>query len=154
MAESSSGTYTFLFTDIVGSTTRWERDAGAMRAALARHDAILRGAIEAHGGHVFRIEGDAFRAAFPTAPQALEAAIDAQRGLAGEPWDPEIEPLRVRMALHTGAVEVTNGDYVGPSLNRMARLLAVAYGGQILLSLATEQLVRDYLPAGVTLVDM
>jgi predicted ATPase len=125
-----------------------------MHTALERHDAIMRQAIEAHGGHVFRIEGDAFRAAFTTAPAALAAALDAQRALGAEPWPPETGPIRVRMALHTGAVEARDSDYSGPSLNRMARLLSVAHGGQTLLSLPAEQLVRDTLPPAATLLDM
>src|SRR5438552_2431709 len=150
----SIGTVAFLFTDIESSTKRWEHHPEAMKAAVERHDAILRHAIEANSGSVFRTEGDAFRAAFSTAPQALQAALDAQHALYVEPWREEIAPLRVRMALHTGAVEIRDGDYVGPSLNRMARLLSAAHGGQTLLSLATEQLVRDNLPPGVALRDL
>ncbi|HSH79272.1 MAG TPA: adenylate/guanylate cyclase domain-containing protein, partial [Herpetosiphonaceae bacterium] len=82
-----SGTVTFLFTDIEGSTTRWEQQRAAMQAALARHDAILREAIEGHGGHVFKTVGDAFYAVFATAPTALEAALAAQRALQDETWD-------------------------------------------------------------------
>src|SRR5436190_16045768 len=130
MTNPPTGTVTFLFTDIEGSTTRWEHFPQAMKAAMERHDAILRAAIEANGGFVFRTEGDAFRAAFPTAPRALQAALDAQLALHAEPWGEEIGPLRVRMALHTGEAELQHVDYTGPSLNRIARLLAVAYGGQ------------------------
>src|SRR5919198_5821912 len=154
MSALPTGTVTFLFTDIEGSTTRWEHHPEQMHAALERHDAILRGAIESHGGYVFRTEGDAFRAAFDTAPPAVAAALQAQQALESEPWAEEIAPIRVRMALHTGAVEVKDGDYVGPSLNRMARLLSAAHGGQVLLSLPAEQLVRDHLPPGVALRDM
>src|SRR5438105_4099553 len=150
----TSGTLTFLFTDIEGSTQRWEHHPEAMRAAVERHDAILRQAIEANGGHVFRTEGDAFRAAFTTAAQALQAALDAQRTLFAEPWTTEISSLKVRMALHTGAVEIRDNDYTGPSLNRMARLLSAAHGGQTLLSLPTEELVRDNLPPAITLHDL
>src|SRR5438105_9236403 len=106
MANFPAGTVTFLFTDIEGSTTRWEHHPQPMNAAVERHDTILRQAIEANGGVVFRTEGDAFRAAFPTAPQALGAALDAQHALHAEPWAEEIAPLRVRMALHTGAVQI------------------------------------------------
>jgi len=149
-----SGTVTFLFTDIEGSTKRWEAYPQLMKSAIERHDAIMREAIEGNGGLVFRMEGDAFRAAFDTAPLALQAAIQAQHALETEPWVDEIAPLRVRMALHTGAIEVKGGDYVGPSLNRMSRLLSAAYGGQTLLSLASEQLVCDNLPPGVILRDL
>jgi predicted ATPase len=126
----------------------------AMRPAIERHDAILRRAIESNDGYVFRTEGDAFRAVFSTAPQALMAALSAQRALVAEPWPAEIAPLLVRMALHTGAIEARDGDYAGPSLNRMARLLSACHGGQILLSLPTEELVRDDLPRQVTLRDL
>src|SRR5947209_14195772 len=100
-----TGTVTFLFTDIEGSTKRWERHAPLMKAAVERHDNILRGAIEANGGYVFRTEGDAFRAAFPTAPRALQTSLEAQRALYVEPWSEEIAPIRVRIALHTGEAE-------------------------------------------------
>src|SRR5207249_7409043 len=105
MAERPTGTITFLFTDIEGSTRRWEQDAALMRTALARHDAILRSSIEANEGYVFKTVGDAFCAAFLTAPEALAAAIEAQQRLEAEPWG-EVGPLRVRMALQTGAAEL------------------------------------------------
>ena len=113
-----------------------------MRVALARHDALLRAAIREHGGHVVKTMGDAFHAAFARAPDAVAAALDAQRRLQAEPWG-EIGPLRVRMALHTGAAEERDGDYYGPPLNRAARLLSAGHGGQVLLSEATADLVRD-----------
>ena len=125
----TAGTYNFLFTDIEGSTKRWEHHAEAMKAAVDRHDAILRQAIEAHNGTVFRMEGDAFRAAFATVSQSLDAAVASQQALAAESWPEETGPVRVRMALHSGAVEIRDGDYVGPSLNRIARLLSAAHGG-------------------------
>ncbi len=149
-----TGTVTFLYTDIEGSTVRWERHPDAMKAAVERHDALLREAIESAGGVVFRRVGDAFCAAFPTAPQALNAALAAQRALFAEPWDQRISPLRVRMALHTGTGEVREGDYVGTPLNRIARLLSTGYGGQVLVSQPTFDLVRDALPHGVTLRDL
>jgi class 3 adenylate cyclase len=114
-----TGTLTFLFTDIEGSTRLWENDAQAMQAALARHDELLRWAIEEHGGYVFKTVGDAFCCAFLTTPDALEAALEAQRTLSSEEWE-GTEPLRVRMALHTGAAEERDGDYFGPTLNRVA----------------------------------
>jgi predicted ATPase/class 3 adenylate cyclase len=148
-----TGTVTFLFTDIEGSTKLWERYPDAMKAALARHDEILRAAIETHGGYVFKTVGDAFCAAFSTAPDALEATLSAQRALSAEAWG-ETGPLKVRSALHTGAAEERGGDYFGPPLNRIARLLSAGHGGQILLSLATQELARDHLPEGVGLRDM
>jgi class 3 adenylate cyclase len=123
MAELPSGTVTFLFTDIEGSTARWEQQPEAMRVALGRHDALIRAAIQAHGGHVVKTMGDAFHAAFARAPDAVAAAMTAQCRLQAEPWG-EIGPLRVRMALHTGAAEERDGDYYGPSLNRAARILS------------------------------
>jgi predicted ATPase/class 3 adenylate cyclase len=142
-----------LFTDIEGSTKLWEHDAQVMQAALARHDEILRDAIEERGGYVFKTIGDAFCAAFPTAPEALEAALESQRGLVSSEGE-QIGPLRVRMALHTGAAEERDGDYFGPPVNRVARLLSAAHGGQVLLSLATQELVRDASPVDARLEDL
>lgn len=153
MAAPPSGTITFLFTDIEGSSRLWERHAGAMAGTLARHDAILRNAIAAHVGYVFKTIGDAFCAAFSTAQDALGAAMTAQRAFAAAAWE-ETGPPRVRMALHTGAAEQRDGDYFGPTLNRVARLLAAAHGGQTLLSQVTQELVRDALPPGVSLRDL
>src|ERR671930_525778 len=104
MAELPSGTVTFLFTDIEGSTPRWDHHPGAMPGPLTRHDALVRAAIREHGGHVVKTMGDAFHAAFARAPDAVAAAVDAQRRLQAEPWG-EVGPLRVRMALHTGVAE-------------------------------------------------
>jgi predicted ATPase/class 3 adenylate cyclase/Tfp pilus assembly protein PilF len=153
MRELPSGTVTFLFTDIAGSTQRWEHDAEAMRGILARHDALLGAAIDGHGGIVFKTVGDAFYAAFTDAPAALGAAIAAQYALIAEDWGGG-DPLRVRMALHTGSVEARDGDYFGRPLNRVARLLSAGHGGQTLVSGATEELIRDALPPGVSLRDM
>ena len=141
MPELPTGTVTFLFTDIEGSTTRWEQHPVAMRTALARHDALLRSIMIDHGGYVFKLVGDAVYAAFATAPDAVAAALAAQRAVAAEEWG-EVGPLRVRMALHSGAAQCREGDYFGPTLNRVARLLSTGYGGQVLLSLATEELAR------------
>lgn len=148
-----TGTVTLLFTDIEGSTRRWEQQPQAMQGALARHDALLRQSIEDHGGYVFKTVGDAFYATFATAPEALEAALAAQRALQQEEWG-EVDPLKVRMALHTGAVEAREGDYFGQPLNRVARLLSAGHGGQVLLSAVTQELVRDLLPAQVELRDL
>lgn len=148
-----SGTVTFLFTDIEGSTRLWEERPQAMWGALARHDAILGMAIQAHGGHAFKTVGDAFYAAFALPTDALEAALAMQRTLRDEAW-PETGPLRVRAALHTGAAEHRDNDYFGQPLNRVARLLAAGHGGQVLLSLSTAELVRDALPPGTLLRDL
>src|SRR5829696_4189902 len=115
MASLPSGTVTFLFTDIEGSTTRWEHQPEEMRDALARHDALIRAAIVEYGGHVVKTMGDAFHAVFARAPDAISAAVDAQRRLQAEPWG-EIGPIRVRMAVHTGVAEERDGDYYGPPL--------------------------------------
>jgi predicted ATPase/class 3 adenylate cyclase len=155
VASPPTGTVTFLFTDIEGSTKLWERDAEAMQDALARHDAILHGVIKEHDGYVFKTVGDAFWCAFSRATDALEASLEAQRALlTKEGWPEETGPLRVRMALHTGATEEKDGDYFGPPVNRVARLLSAAHGGQVLLSLATQELVRDQLPPDVELRDL
>src|SRR6266542_5177005 len=145
-----SGTVTFLFTDVVGSTQLWEQHHEAMGTALARHDTLLRQAIGAHGGVVFKTVGDSVHAVFARAPDALATALDAQRALQQEHWD-STGALRVRMALHTGAAELRDGDYFGPPLNRVARILTLGHGGQILLSRATHDLVADELPARTSL---
>ncbi len=133
-----TGTITFLFTDIEGSTQKWERHPEAMRRLLGRHDALLRAAFETHGGLVFKTVGDAFCVAFDTAQGGVNAALAAQRALRAESWEDAGE-LRVRMAIHTGAAEHRDGDYFGQALNRVARILAAAHGGQVLLSLATQE---------------
>ena len=153
MASPPTGTVTFLFTDIEGSTAMWERSPQAMQAALVRHDELLRRAIEERGGYVFKTVGDAFCCAFWTATDALDAALEVQRTLFDEEWQ-ETGPLRVRMAMHTGAAEERDGDYFGPPVNRVARLLSAAHGGQVLLSLPTQELVRDQLRVGMSLMDL
>ena len=151
--QAPTGTITFLFTDIEGSSQLWERFPEPMRMALSKHDTILREAFETRGGFVFKTIGDAFCVAFDTAPGAVDAALEAQRLLNTGVWE-ETGPLQVRMALHTGSAEQRDGDYFGQSLNRVSRLLAAAHGGQILLSLPTEELVRDHLGDGVRLRDL
>ena len=154
MADLPSGTVTFLFTDIEGSTAHWERVPQAMAAAVERHFHLLRVAIDAHGGVLFKTVGDAGQAAFPTAPAAVAAALEAQRELATASW-PEIDhTLRVRMAIHTADAQPRDGDYLTPGLNRLSRLLAAAHGGQVLLSRATHDLARDALPSGTSLRDL
>lgn len=154
-----AGTVTFLFTDIEGSTQLWQQYPATMQTALAQHLAILRQAIESRGGYVFQIIGDALCAAFADAADALVASIAAQRALRQATWA-ETGLLRVRMALHTGTSELHAGDHVageyasGLTLSRVARLLSASYGCQILLSLATCELVRDQLAAQVTLRDL
>jgi class 3 adenylate cyclase len=118
---------TFLFTDIQGSTRLWESRADAMNAALAHHEALLRGAIESHGGQVFKTIGDAFCAAFPTPSDAARAAETAQRRL-----QTELPDLRVRMAIYSGEASSREGDYFGPALNRAARLWDAGSGRELL----------------------
>lgn len=154
MTELPQGTVTFLFTDIEGSTTRWERYPEVMRSVIARHDLLLRQVMQAHHGAVFKTAGDAFYVAFITAMDALTAAIAAQQALTVENWPEEIRPLRVRMALHTGTAEQRDGDYFGPTLNQVARMLSTGHGGQILLSTVTRELLRASLPEGITLRDL
>src|ERR1700694_1266184 len=144
------GTVTFLFTDIEGSTKLWETQHDAMQTSLARHDALLRQCIEAHGGHVVKTLGDGFHAAFATATDAVQAALAAQQALHAESW-PERARIRVRMAIHTGTAALREGDYFGPTLNRVARLVAIGHGGQTLLSATTHDLCCDQLPPEVSL---
>jgi predicted ATPase/class 3 adenylate cyclase len=153
MPELPSGTVTFLFTDIEGSTRLWEEHPAEMRAALAGHDTVLRSAIEGHGGYVFKTMGDAFDAVFSRAADAVAAAAAIQRDLTAEE---QVFPggLRVRVALHTGTAEERDSDYFGPALNRVARLLGAGHGGQILLSEATRLLVEESLPEGTALRDL
>jgi predicted ATPase/class 3 adenylate cyclase len=153
MAGLPSGTVTFLFTDLEGSTRLWEEHPVAMEPALARHDAIMRSAVAAHDGRIVKSTGDGVFAVFAAAHDGLDAAVDAQQALGGEPWG-MTGPLKVRMGLHTGEAVLRDGDYFGGATNRAARLMSVAHGGQVLVSLSTEQLVRDRLPEGVTLVDL
>jgi predicted ATPase/class 3 adenylate cyclase len=134
-----SGVVTFLFTDVEGSTRRWETDADAMRVALAAHDLVLRGAIEAHGGWLFKHTGDGVCAAFGSPRAAVDAAVAAQRAL----------ELPVRMGLATGEAELREGDYFGAVLNRAARVMAAGHGGQILLADSTAGLL-----SGVDLIDL
>jgi len=141
-----SGTVTFLFTDIEGSTALWEAAPEAMREALERHDSILNGAIESHEGAVFSTGGDGVAAVFARAADALAAANAAQAALAGVEWQTPV-PLRVRMGVHTGEATERDGDYFGAPVNRAARLMAAGHGGQVLVSATTAGLVGT---AGLT----
>ena len=116
-----------------------------MARALERHDELIRSAIEEHGGYVFKTVGDAFCATFWTADSAVSAALSAQRQLGAEAW-PTARPLLVRMGLHTGLCEERDGDYFGLVVNRVARLLTIGHGGQVLVSSATTDLVLGDLP--------
>jgi predicted ATPase/class 3 adenylate cyclase len=153
-----TGTVTFLFTDIEGSTQLAEQYPEAMPGLLARHHDILREAIQAHNGYILRVSGDAFVAAFYTAGEALLAALEAQRGLYREGWDPV--PIRVRMGIHTGTAQAVASEEPGDSyagyltLTQGQRVMSAAHGGQVLLSGATRELLRGELPEGASLQDM
>ncbi|HEX6269173.1 MAG TPA: adenylate/guanylate cyclase domain-containing protein [Anaerolineales bacterium] len=154
-AQLASGTVTFLFTDIEASTKLWEQYSEAMKAALARHYAILQEAVETHAGQVVENTGDGILAIFNTGLDGVAAALMAQQALNAERWS-GIEPqaIRVRMGLHTGETEMREGMYAGPVLNRAARLMSIGHGGQTLLSTVTADLVRDQMPDGASLQDL
>src|ERR1700736_1569180 len=148
-----SGTVTFLFTDIEGSTKRWETHGDSMRIAVERHDSLLRSVFDQHGGYVFKTIGDAFCVAFTGAPDALVAALEAQRAIAKEDHT-SVGGIHVRMGMHTGSADERGGDFFGPSVNRVARLMSVGHGGQILVSDSTRVLVRGDLPLDTSLIDL
>ena len=150
-----AGIITFLFTDVEGSTHLWELHPAAMREAMARHDGVIEESVAHSSGRVVRPrgEGDSRFAVFARATDAAAAARDIQQTLAAEPW-PTPLPLRVRMALHTGEADLRAGDYYGSDVNRCARLRAIAYGGQTLLSQSTHDLIRDALPEKVAVQDL
>ena len=153
MSNPPTGIVTFLFTDIEGSTRLWQAYPEQMKSNLARHDVLLRGAIERNKGFVFKTVGDACCVAFPTALQAVNAAIQSQESLAREDWG--AAPIKVRMGIHTGEAESGGQDYRGYlTLSLVQRVMSAGHGGQILLSNATGMVVRDQIPHAVTLRDM
>ena len=143
MGSQPTGTVTFLFTDVVGSTARWEADPQLMAGALAVHDEVMRAAIEAHDGYVFATGGDGFAVAFHRADRAVAAAADAQRSLRTAAW-PGDQPLAVRMGAHSGDTVERDGDYFGPAVNRAARVMDAANGGQFVVTSVTDALVPRY----------
>ena len=149
-----TGTVTFLYTDIEGSTQLWKQHPQAMETAQARHNQILREAIKSSNGYVFQVIGDAFCVAFHTAGEAIRAVVKSQIDLQAENWGET--PIRVRMGIHTGNAEVQeDGLYRGyVTLSYLQRLMSVGHGGQVLISFATQELVQDELPEGVELHDM
>ena len=153
MPELLTGTVTFLFSDIEGSTRLLQSRAAGWPALLARHQELLRAAFEVEGGREAGTEGDSFFVAFPTAPGAVAAAIGAQRALAAEPWPPEAE-VRVRIGLHTGDADLGVEGYVGLHVHRASRIAGVGRGGQVLISEATRILVDGTLPEGIELRDL
>src|ERR1700737_4794452 len=148
----TTGPITFLFTDIEGSTRRWEADPVTMRKVLGRHDSILTEGIEGSGGQALldRGEGDSFFAVFARPVDAVVAALGIQKALLAEPW-PDGAPVLVRMAIHTG---LAGDDYRGPDTNRAARIRAIGHGGQVLVSHSTQALLQRALPDGMALLDL
>jgi predicted ATPase/class 3 adenylate cyclase len=153
MPATTGRTATYLLTDIEGSTRLWEADAAAMAAALAAHDGLLRSSVEAAGGSVLKGTGDGLLATFDRPEWAIAAALEGQRALDEHDWS-GIGPIRVRMAIHSGGVEVRDGDLFGPALNRVARLLAIGHGGQVLVSGVTATMVDAGLPPTASLIDL
>lgn len=148
-----TGTVTFLFTDIEGSTKLAQQHPEAMPSLLARHHEILHQCIEANNGHVFQIVGDAFCASFYTVRDGLMAAVDAQCRLQGENWGNT--PIRVRMGLHTGSAGWDGKDYRGYlTLAKVQRIMSLAWGGQVLLSNSSAELLHGELPEGITVRDL
>lgn len=154
-APSVTRAVTFLLTDIEGSTAAWEADADAMAVALARHDELVEQVVTSRGGRLIKTrgEGDATFSVFDRPSAAAAAAIELQDAITHEPWASR-DPIRVRMALHSGEVELRDGDYYGRAVNRVARLRSLAEGGQILCSGATAELVIDSLADDVALTDL
>ena len=163
MANLPSGTVTFLFTDIEGSTQLWENYPEDMKSALAEHDSILKAAIESNHGQIIKTTGDGVHAVFTTAIDAINSAVAAQQNL-HSPVIPSAKlrtsirtssfALKVRMGLHTGEAELRDNDYYGQSLNRAARIMSAGHGGQILISDVSAQVVREHLPVDVSLLEL
>src|SRR5512132_2383484 len=156
-----TGTVTFLFTDIEGSTALWDQDPAAMRSALADHYRPLRRARRSHRGQIGKTRGDGVMAVFPAASDALGASLVAQRHFQRASAEAKHSEdtterccLRVRMGLHTGEATMRDGDYFGSALNVAARIMSVAQGDQVLLSAVTGELMRGHLPPGVSLKTM
>jgi predicted ATPase/class 3 adenylate cyclase len=152
-SEHSLEALTFVFTDLESSTRLWEQFPEAMKRAVERHDAILRQAVEDSDGRVVKLTGDGAMAVFSSAADGVRACLRAQQSLGGEEWR-ETGPLRVRMGLHTGEAQERGGDFFGPPVNRASRIMAVAHGGQVLLSGHAAELVSGRLPAGAGLRDL
>ena len=151
VVKGPSGTVTFLFTDIAGSTRLWETAPTAMSAAVERHDALVRDAVGRNGGTIFATGGDGFAAAFARADDAVRAAVAAQRSLQTETWPPET-PILTRIGLHTGEADERNDDYFGPAVNLAARIMAATVPGHIVASHVTATVARG--TAGVRFIDL
>ena len=150
---ASSEALTFVFTDLESSTRLWEEFPDAMKAAVERHDAILRVAVEGCRGRVVKLTGDGLMAIFPSPADGVEACLEAQRALRDEAWG-EPGPLRVRMGMHAGEAQQRGGDFYGPAVNRAARITSAAHGGQVLLSALAAELAGRRLPAEAGLRDL
>ncbi len=149
----ASAVATILFTDIEGSTRLWDQEPERMRPALARHDAIARSLIEGHRGTVVKLTGDGVYAAFADPLDAVAATLELQLALA-DPAATNGVPLRVRCGLHTGTIERRDNDYFGSAVNRGARIMGAAHGGQVILSQSVVDQVAGRLPDGVSLRDL
>ncbi|HET7813405.1 MAG TPA: tetratricopeptide repeat protein [Candidatus Baltobacteraceae bacterium] len=153
-AAPAEGLFTFLFTDIVGSTRLWERAPKAARQALARHNELVKTIVSLNGGSVFKMVGDACCCVFGTASDAIAAAVAMQRDLATEPWPSAVGTMQIRIGIHSGDAICEDGDYFGPALNRVARLVSAAHGGQIVLSSVTADLASGSLPPSYAIADL
>ena len=153
LANFSPEILTFLFSDLVDSTALWEKYPKSMPAALKLHDDILNNSVLQHGGKIVKSTGDGVMAVFTSPTEALLAAIAAQMSMQSEVWH-DTDPLMVRIGLHTGKAEYRRDDYYGSTVNRAARLMSIGHGGQILLSQATYELVKEELPQGILVEDM
>ena len=150
---SASETLTFLFTDLEGSTRFWQEHPEAMKSIMAQHDDLIRTVVETSKGQVVKKTGDGFHAAFVSTQDCLNACIRAQQELMNKDWD-EIGSLQVRMGIHVGEAQPREGDYYGTTVNRAARIMSAANGGQVLLSAAAAGLLFDQLPEDVSLIDL
>ncbi len=153
MSDYPTGTVTFLFTDVVESSRLWEQHHDAMRLAMATHDEIVRDAIASSGGMLVKLTGDGAFAVFASALDAVTSATAIQDALDDASWDP-ISRLPLRVGVHTGEAELRDGDYFGASVNRAARVTSIAAGGEVLVSLTTQEVVRDRLSEGLALRDL
>jgi predicted ATPase/class 3 adenylate cyclase len=149
-----TGTVSFLFTDIEGSSRLWEKHHVTMYQAVARHDSLLQSAVVENNGHVVKMRGDGLHAVFASVQDAVAAAVAGQRALQAEEWDEGIDRIPVRMGVHSGSAQLRDGDYFGPTVNRAARLQDAGHGSQILLSQVSATLIDGQLPVGISLLDL
>ncbi|MGB7046898.1 MAG: adenylate/guanylate cyclase domain-containing protein [Candidatus Cybelea sp.] len=148
------GTVTFVFTDIEGSSTLWERFPDSMRRAIELHDSLIKKTVRVNRGAIFKTLGDGVACAFEDPADALAATVEVQRALKSTAWPADIDEIRVRIGIHTGTAVKREADYFGPTLNRAARLMSIGHGGQILVSSATAALLRDVLPSEISLREL